>query len=293
MAVKTSRRAIAAAAVGALAAASTLFLGVSTAHAVVAGFSNPVGTVTIEATVSTITLTQDTDVAVVNFVELLQGPGETLDIVQDEGDVLIIRNTGVMPTGFEGTLTADATVIITSPLGIGVVGSLRAEEDLILTTGAITDADTVLATIPIDPAATDGIIGISPVASLTGGNSVAVIGDYVFHQGSLDALDGYAQLASVDTATYNPNAVPPISAGGPGLAGGGVAMTGSIYVNGVAFVLAPSPAAWRSLAPSSRTGKVRSGQREIWQSALARRLAWLRSPTAISTIRSGCSSRRA
>ena len=243
MAVKTPRRTIAALSVAALAAASTLFLGVSTAHADVLGFSNPVGTVTANQAGSTLTLMQTTDVAVVNFTELILNAGQTIDIVQDEGAVLIIRNTDTLPAGFSGTLTADATVIITSPLGISVVapGNLRTEEDLILTTGAITDADAVLPSIPIDPAATDGIIGTSLGASLTAGNSVAVIGDYVFHQGSIDALDGYAQLASVDSASYSPNTVPPISAGGTGLAGGGVAMTGSIYVNGVAFVVAPAP----------------------------------------------------
>ena len=243
MPVKTPRRALAATAVAAVAAASTLFLGVGAASALPTGFTNPVGTVVPSTVGSTLTLTQTTDVAVVNFNTVSLALGETLDIVQDEGDILIIRNIGMVPAAFEGTMTADATVIITSPPGMGVApsGSLRAGQDLILTTGAITDAGALLSTIPIDPAATDGIIGTDVGASLTAGGSVGVAGNYVFHQGSIDAFDGFAMLYSVDTTGYSPATVPRLSVSGTGLSGGGVAMTGSVYANGPAFVLAPAP----------------------------------------------------
>ena len=239
--MKTPRLA-AAIAVGALAAASTLFLGAGAANALPSGITNPVGTVTPTTSGSTLTLTQTTDIAVVNITALTLLAGETLDIVQDEGDVLIIRNTGAIPAGFEGTLTADATVIITSPLGIGVLatGSLTAGEDLILTTGAITDAGAQLATIPIDPTDGDGILGTAVGASLTG-ETVGMVGDYVVHGGFVDALDGFAMLLSLDATSYTAAAVPQLAIVGAGLAAGGVAMTGSIYANGAAAIVAPAP----------------------------------------------------
>ncbi len=236
------RAAVAAVCVMGLAVASTLLIGVGAASALPSGITNPVGTVTPTTSGSTLTLTQTTPVAVVNFTALTLLAGETLDIVQDPGDVLVIRNTGVIPAGFEGTLTADATVIISSPLGIGVLstGSLTAGEDLILTTGAITDADAILSTIPIDPTAADGQLGTAPGSSLTGA-SVGLAGDYVLHGGFIDALDGVAMLYSLNLTSYTAGSSPPLSATGAGLAGGGVAMTGSVYANGIATIVAPAP----------------------------------------------------
>ena len=117
------RRSAALALVTALAAASTFLVGVGAANALPSGITNPIGTVTPTISGSTLTLTQTTDVAVLNVTDLTLMAGETLDIVQDEGDLLLIRNTGLTAASIAGLITTDANVIISSPLGLGVPDS--------------------------------------------------------------------------------------------------------------------------------------------------------------------------
>src|SRR4051812_48833938 len=111
------RRGAALSLVTALAAASTLFVGAGAANALPTGITNPVGVVTPSVVGSTLTLTQTSDRAVLDIADLTLAVGETIDVVQEPGDVLVIRNTGGQAS-FSGTVTADATLIVSSPTGL-------------------------------------------------------------------------------------------------------------------------------------------------------------------------------
>jgi LPXTG-motif cell wall-anchored protein len=204
----SSRRALALAAVVTLGSAAALVAGASPAHAYPSGAALQAGAVSFNfADPLVATMTQNSPGAVVLFSaddSLDLAATETLNIVQtDPSMVLQIRYTGESPLEWDGTVTASANLVVTSPAGFVIDGSVFAGGDLMISTGeAPFDPDGPANELVFSPLVGDGPLTIASDADVSAGDQLGIFGHVVTLAGSASAQSS-ATVASTAQATWS------------------------------------------------------------------------------------------
>ena len=191
-----------------LAASTLLLVGLTLAHANPTGSSVVAGAAAVSGQgTETLTVTQSTDKAIINWQTFNIGNGETTQFVQpSSSSVTLNRVTGGLgPSDIEGALKANGNVFVINPDGI-LFGpnSVVDVGSLVATTSDIADADfmagTYAFTKPGNPTAS--VVNAGTITAANGGFA-ALVAPGVRNSGTITATLGTVDLASADQFTLD------------------------------------------------------------------------------------------
>lgn len=161
------------------------------------------GTVSFATTPTTMTVTQSTDKAIINYDSFSIGAPETVTFVQPAAtSIALNRVTGVDPSQISGTLSANGRIFLVNPNG--VLFGLGAGVDtngLIASTLDIANADFLADNFSFSGAAGGVIQNLGELNSP--GGFVALLGGRIENLGLIQANLGEIALASGDAVTVS------------------------------------------------------------------------------------------
>ena len=159
------------------------------------------GKVSVSQTANTMTITQSSDKAVVNFQSFNVGSNAKVNIIQPSANsVQLDRVTGNDPSKIMGQLTSNGQVVLVNPNGIvvGKDGSVSASAFTASTLG-ISDADFMAGNYNYKGNGSNGAVVNHGTIKTANGNYVALLGAKVTNDGKIDAGSGSAYLGAANT----------------------------------------------------------------------------------------------
>ena len=159
------------------------------------------GKVSFNKSGNTLTLTQTTDLAVVNFTSFDIGAGAKVNIVQPSAkSVQLDRVTGNSPSQIMGQLSSNGQVVLVNPNGIvvGKDGSVSASAFTASTLG-ISDADFMAGNYNFKGNGSNGAVVNQGTIKVNGGNYVALLGASVTNDGQIVAQNGSVYLGAANS----------------------------------------------------------------------------------------------
>ncbi|MDE1149843.1 MAG: filamentous hemagglutinin N-terminal domain-containing protein [Azospirillaceae bacterium] len=195
-------------AVGGTLGAYILSALLSQAHANPTGGTVTVGAATINASKpNTLTITQGTDKAAINWQSFSIGAGETVNFVQpSSSSVILNRVIGSDPSSIFGTLTANGTVMLVNPNGVIFGAGSRVDVgSLVATTANISDADFLAGRYNFNQASTNPNAAIVNAGDITIKDSglAALVAPSVQNSGVIHARLGKVALGGAQTFTLD------------------------------------------------------------------------------------------
>jgi hypothetical protein len=241
--VKTPRRAIAVSVTALIATAAALFAGGSAAQAYPGPVMVQMGGVVFDLSSPPVAnFVQSTpEAAVTGGLDV--GLGETLNIVQsDPGWLMVLNNTSGSPLQWNGTINVDANLLVISPAGINLNGTITGGGDVVLSTGT-TGLIAVGLFVQLAPLATDGTITVGATGSILAGGLAGFAGNDITISGSVHADGNAVSIVSDDQIEYQRYSGDTLAADGSGFAGGLIQTTATANVTaaGVVHVQASAP----------------------------------------------------
>lgn len=248
LSVKPIRRAIALSTAAVLATAGVLLLGATGAQAYPNGIATQAGGVTYNLgspPVATFTQNAPDSVVTTGMSGSLDiAVGETLNIVQANSSwLMVLNNTTASPIQWNGTINVDANLLVISPAGININGTLTGGGDVILSTGT-TNVMSLGPFIPLAPLVTNGGIVVGTTGSVVAGGNLGIAGNDTTIDGSLHADGEAVSIVSDSDVEYNRSAgATTLFADGSGFAGGLIltSSTASVTSTGLIVVEATAP----------------------------------------------------
>ncbi|TWB71841.1 hypothetical protein FBZ87_10685 [Nitrospirillum amazonense] len=180
----------------------------SAAHANPTGGTVTVGQAVIDASKpNTLTITQGTDKAAINWQSFSIGAGEKVDFLQpSSSSVILNRVIGNDPSSIFGQLTANGTVMLVNPNGVIFGAGSRVDVgSLVATTANISDADFLAGRYAFNQASANPNAAIVNAGDITIKDSglAALVAPSVRNSGVIHARLGRVALGGAQTFTLD------------------------------------------------------------------------------------------
>ncbi|ASG25239.1 filamentous hemagglutinin N-terminal domain-containing protein [Nitrospirillum viridazoti] len=180
----------------------------SAAHANPTGGTVTVGQAVIDASKpNTLTITQGTDKAAINWQSFSIGAGEKVDFLQpSSSSVILNRVIGNDPSSIFGQLTANGTVMLVNPNGVVFGAGSRVDVgSLVATTANISDADFLAGRYAFNQASANPNAAIVNAGDITIKDSglAALVAPSVRNSGVIHARLGRVALGGAQTFTLD------------------------------------------------------------------------------------------